>query len=915
MRDNKQQINTKNNLGTINANTYNVSEAKFFDLPLHDYDYKAQTLPKHAEQLVQKTKKEKFYVLAGDGYDKDELSKYIAWKLIGDDPAISQEVKVWVNCANLQDFDLYLQKKCTPNIFILRDILPHNIDNNLSRLYKTAQANIHYIILITNIDKEKWKLEGDVKRLFWQPQSTESLYRPQDLLEILLMKLKEVTNILPLGLRNREFKKGDPLMGNLLLTEVVRDLKSPQSIDVFIHRLINFEKDSANPLNTNKKAIVSLPDLHRLIEDCGDDKRRLRHWYDISLSPREKLIALGLCLFDGFYDEQFFAAMEILIEHSWHKWEPTLKGLDYYDLESLGHYYSLNSLGQGGIKRVESRHPKMRKQFLETLWNSHRRQIFSTLPVMERLVKDSVLPGLGNRELYGTKQRCQILRDEISETLCCIGLRSETSIKGTRLEETLLSLASVENIEVQAVVARAIAQWRDYGQDEQLFETIQRWQDHKTTILDMIRSFLKDNDAKGQTQDREPPETYIKATVALTVGFAAQYDLPNVMNDKLCHLLKQLATDTTNDFILERFSRYTLPLVVRLHVNQLREMLQQMTEYAHLNIAIGKSLAIAYDTNPLEVVEILDAWVDQYKRNRPTHFSHNELSHPEKILATAAIAYGWMQYKKNTGPLTIDDGFRRLKTMLGKEISQYVRNAAMRAIIMQVVNNFENAADNIKELFAVMHKHEIADFVQQLVWIYLFQRQELNEGDTFFRWDNKKYNVWIYRDQSLTQVEKIINRWLKDSEDEMSRQIAFKFNFSPELNNFRQEEERFVKQKKRKLQDLEEQKEKSKQAYYAPTFESTNESETFFIVLASWLATLKKRENFAIIRSLLPEVIEQNIANRKILDFVLKRMHRNCDDEIKIIAEQLDTALSIRKKKNLIIIFLVAVFIIFLFIR
>ncbi|MGD2088606.1 MAG: hypothetical protein PVH61_20685 [Candidatus Aminicenantes bacterium] len=913
MRDNKQTIDVKNNLGNIFANTFDIkdlkidnqlSEAKFSNFTLDDYDEKKYTLPEKTVELVNTVKKEKFFVLGGDGYEKDELYKHIAWKIFKEIPGISKTAKIWINSANYQSFDLYINEEKEPTIFILRDVSPQNINNDLARLYKTVRDNSHYLIISTNTDIKKWKLEGEVSRLFWQPESNESLYDCKDLQEILLEKLTEVNQTLPEGLRSREFKTSSVLMGDLLLTNVARELKSPQSIDSFVDRLINFEKDLANRLVSDEKSVITVADIRVIIEECQDDKRSLRHWYDVSLSPREKLIALGLCLFNGFYDDQFFAAMDVLVEQSWHKRESSLEGLDYCDLESQSPYYSLKSLGQNGIKRVESNSQKLSEYFLGIVWDSHRRQILSALPVMESLVKDSVLPGFGNRELYGTTQRCRVLRTEISETLCCIGLKSEDSIEGTVLEGTLLSLASEEDIEVQEVVARAIARWRNYGQDEKLFETIQRWQD-QATVWDMLKSFWNDNDTEKQNRDRETPEIYIKATVALTVGFAAQYYLPNEMNDKLCHLLKQLAADTTNDFILRRFSEYTLPRVVSLHVNQLRDILKEMTRYLSLNDAIGKSLAIAYEVNSLEVVEILDAWFDEYKRNRPTHFSENEITHPEKILAVAVIAYGWMQYKENRGPLTIDDGFKRLKTILRKEMSEYVRWAAIYAIILQVLNNFERAEGNIKTLFAVMHKSEIEAFVAQLVMIHLGQRQEFKKGDASFEWREKYYKVWVHREQPLTLIEKVIEKWMKDNDDEITRQIAIKFNFSRDLVDFQQKEERFIKKKKRELKDFEEQKERNKRVYSAPTFETTSEGETFSTFIVSWLATLKKRENLGIIQGLLPEILKQNIQNQDILDFVLKRMHKSMDDEIKTIAEQLETALSITKKKGIIISFII----------
>ncbi len=904
MRDNKQQVHADNNQGTIFANTYDIKdlnvtyrqiEAKFSDFPMDDYDEKKHVVPQKAAQLVRTAKKERFHVLGGEGYQKDELSKFMAWKLFSGTPGVSNIAKVWINSTDPQNFDVYLEAANKPTIFILRDISPQNINNDLAGLYKITKDKNHYLIVTTNSSREKWMLEGNVKRLFWQPDSTEALYRPLDLQRVLTGKLNQVKHTLPEGLRGRTFNAGGALLQNLSLNEVVLELKSPQSIDIFVLRLTGLKKDAAYGAPGDRMPMITEAGIRKIIKDCRDDKRRLRHWYHVGLSSREKLIAMGLCLFDGFYDDQFFAAMNVLVEHSWHKREPSLKGLDYCDLESLSHYYTLNSQDGNGRKRVESHHPGLRKKFLEVVWDSHRRQILSALPVMERLVSDSVGPGSLNRELYGTPQQCSHLREEISDTLCCIGLKPENSIEGTVLEETLLGLASQEDIEVQTVVARAIARWRAYNQDEKLFETIQRWQD-KAPVWDW-----NDDDTDEQSRGKKKPETYIKATVALTVGFAALYDQPNEMNHKLCDLLKQLAEDTRNGFILQRFSESTLPMVARLHVNQLRDILKEMTRHLSLDIAIGKSLASAYDVNPLVVVEILDAWVDEYKRNRPTHFSDDEISHYEAILATAAIAYGWMQYDKENGPITIEDGFRRLKTILSKEISTYVRGAALYAVILQMLLNFERAEEHIKSLFAVMHKTEIQDLIKQLVDVHLMQRIKFETGDATFEWREEEYKVWIFREQPLTTIETMIKKWMMDGHDQITRKIALQFNFARDLVDFRREEETFINLRKEELKKWEEQKEKNKRENSTPTFEEENHGDTVFIFFASWLATLKRRENLDIVRGLLPIVLKQNIADRDILGFVLKRMHKSADHDINVIAEQLESALSIMKKRGIIL--------------
>jgi hypothetical protein len=603
MNDIKISVRTNRDKIYAAGGDINLYKPEFFTPHLDDYDDTRYVSPIIAPALVARTMKERFLVLGGDGYDKSALARHIAWKVLKENPGHWIKVQEWTNSANPQNFVMHLQKNHEPTIFIIPKISPQNVDYNLHVLYKIARDNGQCIIISTNNPLEKWKLEKDVKQLFWQPESSEPLYDPKVLLTLLLKKLTEASHTLPVVLRDRELKSGGALMGNLLLSEVAIKLKTPESIETFVKVLTSFKKH------------VNESDILELVDNCQNDKRAIRQWYYGFLSSREQLIALALCLFDGFYDDQFFAAAEELYEQSWRKRIPSLPALDYCDLDSLSNYYSLIPVSRDGKKRVESHLSGQRCKLLEIAWDSHRRQILSAFTVMENLVKQSVLPGFMNRELYGTNERRSLVRDVIAETLCSIGLISSCSIENTLLEDSLLRLAAEEEPEVQAAAARAMARWRYYEQDEKLFDTLQRWL-NEDTIQQRLESFLKDR-VDDETKKNTNPQAYIKAAVALTVGYAALYDPPDQLNGKLLHLLKQLAKDTSNPFIHIRFSRYTLPQVVRLHVNQLRDLLLEMTRYPWLNESVGASLALTYRERPLEVVEILDSWFETGTRQRP----------------------------------------------------------------------------------------------------------------------------------------------------------------------------------------------------------------------------------------------------------------------------------------------------------
>jgi hypothetical protein len=239
-----------------------------------------------------------------------------------------------------------------------------------------------------------------------------------------------------------------------------------------------------------------LPDNAKLfwrqltVEDVADslelankltDEESINGWYYRRLTPREQLLALGLSFFDGLFDDQFFAALEEIVEGAWQRRDTTLRALDYCDLDNLRSFFNFTETNTS-TTFVEVRFPQQRLMLLKIAWKSHRRQILAALPVLVNLVKNSVRRY--ERELYGSSVRCDQLRKVISETISDIGL-----IASDAVEDTLLNIAADGNINVQAVAAQAMALWRDNEKrkfivednqenhiDRQLFETLQRWQ-------------------------------------------------------------------------------------------------------------------------------------------------------------------------------------------------------------------------------------------------------------------------------------------------------------------------------------------------------------------------------------------------------------------------------------------------------
>lgn len=865
---------------------------EFFTPAFDDYEDDAYIIPIKAPQLFELVLHEKFLVLSGDGYDKHMLARYLAWKLCQKNNMgeTTYEVQEWSNTNSPQNFEPYLQKNQKPTIFVFPNISPQNVGYNLSKLYRNTRKSDQYLIITTDHPLEEWKAETDVINLYWQPNSVEALFQSLDLVKILIKELKKASFQLPEGLHIDDFGPDSFLIEKVTVRTIAESLKTSTSIESFVKIL------------SSTKTKVNESDVIKIIHDCQNDKLALNQWFYGFLSPREKIIALGLCLFDGLYDDQFFAVMEKVFHQSWRQRNPQLESLDYCDLDSLSHYYKLIQLDrQEDICQVQSLRQNFRQQLIDVTWNSHRRYILAALPVLENLIKESVLPGRGNSELCGTHKRQRQLRDVTSDILCHIGLKSELSIEGTLLENTLLRLSAEKDINVQVVAAQAMAKWREYNQDDRLFNTLKRWQDNS------IPKILLDYLDSTTTTEKKHPQIYIKATVALTVGYAAFFDPPNQLNQKLCDLLEQLAIDSADNFIFHRFSSYTLPWVVTLHVVQLKDILMNMLQHTWLNESIGFSLAMAYQQNPMEVIEILNSWFNLCQINSKQLTPDDTISHRDAILATIAYTYGHLQFDQNFGPITFEDGFRQLQTMLQKETNIYVRKAVISAVIQQLSNNFAEVEKYLEKLLPKTNKDDQQQIVEELVKIHLLQRGEMKNGDGYFLWEENYYNFWLHDQAPLTDVEKMMRGWLKESNTTIFKIIAFQFLNSSPLVSFWREEEKCISEKKRTLQETLAQQAKLAEANRFASLRNSSNDNTVSIRIASWVATLSENKYLMTIRELLPEAITRQIVNRDALNFVFTKLKKDTDNHIKRIAEMLHRALSLVNSTAIFVIVFIVI--------
>jgi len=651
-------------------------------------------------------------------------------------------------------------------------------------------------------------------------------------------------------------------------------------------------------------SVDSIADAENLISKFTTEES-LRECFYHSKKPREQLLILGLSFFDGLFDDQFFAAIETLVEATWKQRDSSLRALDYCDLDNLGDLFSFTKMTTE-FMLVQFDVPGRRQMLFKIAWESYRRQILAALPVLVSLVKNSVTHF--ERELYGSSVRCNQIRRTISEAISDIGLISSDAV-----EDSLLTIAADKDINVQAVAAKAMARWRDdeakafivnenenLNVDQRLFGTLQRWQ-HEARIMSLVDAALK----KQNYEESQKPQDYIRATIALTVGEAALYDPPDELAPELCSLLEDLINDQ-NSLVRERVFKDTLPRIIPLHLIQLRPILKSFLHKVDgLIQVVASALAFSYQFRPKDVLATLDLWKTTCEKNSSKGVDTSKVGSREALLATVALTYGEIECDERSILITIQQVIDYLQNILLEEVHPLVREAALFAIGRQVERIFKQikakpedlssdplyriVTHQLPELVAKLTRRECQKFVDKLTEVYLDQRAILRNGEEpkFIEVGKRQYPVWLNSPRPSTVVENVMLNWAKNDGNITAQQVAThaSANFVSKLD---QEEERQIRRLRQartpsviELQPI----------YVTPIVGRPIPQDWYFGKLIPRLATRNANNYEKTIRNLLPEGLRQHLLSRDAMNFLLRKWGSSLDKDVKTISERLKSGL------------------------
>lgn len=820
--------------------------------------------PANLQELADHARRHCVLLLGGTYDDKPTVARQVA-RHLAEEPVWTEggEARPVLEWSGNSDFAALLRgidQQEKPSVLVLPNVLPQHLGYDLARLRTTVAAGGHMAVATTDRGREAWNVATSAAT-YWYALEPEGLFAADALNLALMEGLEGIRASLPAGALDADALPG-PALAGVPLVEIAAELQTPGNVEFFVQQLAAGGPGQA----------LGPDQVRALLGDAASGKARVEKWFHAVLQPDEQVLALSLAFFDDLYDDQFFAALERWVDWLRERRNPLQRAFDYSDVESMQAFLTRVEGSLAGT-RFTSRWADQRHLLLQTAWRTHRRTVLSALPVLTRLAAESVPGRAGDPELYGSRERREQLRDAIGWALSDVGLLSRAGV-----QHALLQLAADPEFSVQSVAARAMARWREKGAHDQLFQTLKGWQED-ARLRSVIEAILE-----GRTREKsDGPLAFIRATIAVAVAYASEYDAPGELHAEFVKLFTTLSADG-NAMVRDRFTKFTLPRVLSLHLRQLRPELRGMMRDEWLTAHVGAALAYAYRTSAPEVVETLDEWKAETRR-RPDTIDPRKLTSRDKLLMALAFAYGEIDYSRE-GPVSADQAFQWLRQVLAAERHPRVRTAAVVAISLQARRRFAQVEPLMQKVVAEAMSEERDEVVRILTEIYQDQRAEL-KGGTVQRTINGR-QIWLWADSARpqTDVEKAMLRWLCDPGVPAAQQIAVQAFMAFALTVDRAAGAEITRYREQRAERAEE----DAAALVSNTpARAAQEPGWYTGTYVPWLVTLGNERYAPILRALLPEALAQNTANALTLNFVLDNWERDTGEPAEV-ARYLRTA-------------------------
>lgn len=848
----------------IENKSFISDHVKFSEINLDPYK-KGEYISPLFTDLLFKHIKEKRLLVVGGGVEfyKDDFIRHLA-ALIAEETGL--RAKEWLERGGSFNLFSSISEEKAPCVFIFPSTSPIEVNYDLRRLANLADKYNHYILISTRQPAQSWKLPTDIRQDYWFEVPQSHLYHPGDLTRCLIQELERTGSHKRFENKVEHLQPETELIKGISLEEIAAQLETIDKIQIFT-RLVN-----------NEERTISRASLKKLLDNVVDSKNELISNWFLSLAEKEKETAIVLSLFEGLYDDQFFEATERIVDEAWQNRETKLKSLDYCDLDSLFNFFNVHQI-DFNQRLIYSKFSNQRMEFFKAIWFSHRRKVLSALPVLEELIHDSGKIEKYNWELYGTTERKERLLKVVSEVLSDIGMLNSHIV-----EPYLLRLATDPVIEIQEITAKALARWREYEREEQLFEILERWR-NEIQIQEMIRSLFafhtEDRENEDENHRQPTPNTIVLATIALTIGYASSYDEPNKLSDKLIRNFIALK-DERNEYVRERFRKVTIPQVVGNHLWQLRLDLFELMKYLDLlhNVAMG--IALAYEKFPKRVKDTIDEWLDYVNEHYRYRSANDRITHRDAVLITVILALSEIRYS-DENEFNSKVAYALISKLQDEEFHEAVEKFYLHFVLRQINLHDSKIDPAILGIIEKISKQRHPELIESFTKIYLNQRRNLKNGEETISVDGVEYQVWLKEERPLTKIEKTMMDWLLE-DSLVGQQIAvealYQFN---EVFDF---EEKIIIRNYLSWKDRQKQEEAPEQTAEAPKpiipllAHNWTSRLIGWAILGRYSGRIRK-----VLENLLPVLVRKKYTSQEHLDIIADKLNRHGEEENRKISE------------------------------
>lgn len=748
------------------------------------------------KSILDRIHDQRILVLGGDHVDKEDLTLHIAVTLKA---LLSRK---YLASNNLHPISIYeykrpqfintdalysilrreekkysIQIKESPRIFLFPNALPEDFDFDLNKIHEAAELGNSYVILQTERSSKEWLLQQssrwlDVTKISYQPQSLAK--------SAVSYLLKSNSNFSDLH-----------ILDAYISAQVADQLETLSQVKM-LARILGDIKDEID--ETVVDAAISLAkksDQHIL-------NIQFKKW-----SERERLLALGVSFFQGLPVDQLFAALEDIVEQIWQKRDPSLRALDCNDLDDLSqychmsrsNYISNNSdlkyvSGESNFTEIEVTRlilnkPSNSKYLYSIAWEMYRRQIVTALKRIAKIIKISGDSNkkISNFELFGTQFEVQQLHETVRNTFSEIGLISPSATDV--VQNILIELAADPLIEIRDFAARTVVTWFE-SNPTKFWSTIHRIYEGAEFSAENSRI----SDALG-------------ATTAVSLGYACELTYSGHLSENLINWLREISENESFSIKLH-FGYATLPTALARHLPQLINFVKNLArqegnleEDKGLADAIGWSLAKAYETYPVEVLDLLEDCFQSWKQPIPK-IDKREAVKVDAVKTRLANVLAISLSQINFSDRSSDDLLCRIFNYvleLLRSNNKKTHRIALKALCKQIENNFSVISNAIQQGVGNLSRNEKNDVSTSLVKVYLQERKELstsNQGDVWFLKGDDLYRSWNKQNRPSTCVEEKLLLWLGDKKFPAAQQIATQafINFA---RDFDIEEEKYLR--------------------------------------------------------------------------------------------------------------------------